>query len=155
MQGHQHATLERLRAHRIVLALQDTTSLNYSTHRATQGLAPISTRGHRTVGLLSHSTLAVTPTGQALGLIHHRCQARSEGGSAKERHQKPVEQKESVKWLQSLKACQPLAPQCPQTLLLCAGAGERSANSGRNEVVSDIKPIPPRYLGGKGVRTDS
>ena len=118
LQGHQHATLEGLRAHRIVLALQDTTSLNYSTHRATQGLGPISTRGHRTVGLLAHSTLAVTPTGQALGLIHHRCQARSEVGSAKERHQKPVEQKESGKWLQSLNACQQLAPQCPQTLLV-------------------------------------
>src|SRR6266446_3515652 len=108
VQGHQHATLERLRAHRIVLALQDTTSLNYSTHRATQGLGPIGTRGHRTVGLLAHSTLAVTPSGQALGLIHHRCHARSEVGSAKERHQKPVEQKESVKWLQSLNACQQL-----------------------------------------------
>src|SRR5260370_26376867 len=75
-------------------------------------------RGPPTVGPLAPPTLAGTPTGHALGLIHHRCHARSEVGSAKERHQKPVEQKESGKWLQSLNACQQLAPQCPQTLLV-------------------------------------
>jgi hypothetical protein len=118
LQGHYQASLARLRRQPIVLALQDTSSLNYSAHRATQGLGPISTRTHRNVGLLSHSTLAVTPSGQALGLIHHRCFARSEMGSAKDRHQKPVEQKESVKWLDSLRACQQLAPQCPKAILV-------------------------------------
>jgi len=119
LQGHQHATRERVGAHAIVLALQDTSSLNYSTHPATQGLGPIGTRGQRSIGLLSHSTLAVTPSGQALGVIHHQCHARSaEVGSAKSRHQKPVQQKESVKWLDSLRACQQLAPHCPQTLLV-------------------------------------
>ena len=118
LQGHHQATLERVRANPIVLAVQDTTSLNYSTHPATQGLGPIGTRTQRSIGLLAHSTLAVSPNGQSLGLIHHQCHARSEVGSAKKRHQKSVQQKESVKWLDSLRACQQLAPHCPQTMMV-------------------------------------
>ena len=118
LQGHYQRTLQRIRAHPVVLALQDTSSLNYSTHPATQGLGAIGTRGQRSIGLLAHSTLAVTPSGQALGLIHHHCHARKEMGSAKQRHQKSLEQKESHKWLDSLTACQHLAAHCPQSLLV-------------------------------------
>jgi len=118
LEGHYQGTIQRIRAHAIVLALQDTSSLNYSTHRATQGLGPISTRRHGNVGLLCHSTLAVSPSGQPLGLIDHRCHARAEIGSAKKRHQKPIEQKESLKWVDSFKACQQVAAQCPKTMFI-------------------------------------
>jgi hypothetical protein len=39
-------------------------------------------------------------------------------GSAKKRHAKPIAEKETQKWLNSLEACQQLAPQCPGTLLV-------------------------------------
>ena len=40
-QAHHQATLARVRAEPLVLAIQDTTALNYSTHSHTQGLGPL------------------------------------------------------------------------------------------------------------------
>jgi hypothetical protein len=118
--AHQQATFQRLRHHPVVLALQDTSTLNYSTHPKTQGLGPIGTRRQNIIGLLLHSTLAVTPGGLPLGLLHTAVAARDPqaAGSARQRHAKPIAQKESRKWLDSLSACQQLAPQCPATLLV-------------------------------------
>lgn len=62
--GHIQATYSRLRAVPVVLAVQDTTSFNWTHPPATQGLGPITEKGR---GLLSHGTLAVTPE-FALGL---------------------------------------------------------------------------------------
>lgn len=118
--AHHQSTLERLRQHSVVLALQDTSTLNYSTHPQTEGLGPIGTRRQKIIGLLLHSTLAVTPSGLPLGLLHTAVQARDPKavGSAQQRHSKPIAEKESHKWLDSLSACQQVAPQCPETLLV-------------------------------------
>lgn len=118
--AHHQATLERLRHQSVVLALQDTSTLNYSTHPQTKGLGPIGTRRQKIIGLLLHSTLAVTPSGLPLGMLHTAVRARDPkaAGCAKQRHTKPIAQKESQKWLDSLSACQQVAPQCPETLLV-------------------------------------
>lgn len=118
--AHHQSTLERVGLAPIVLALQDTSSLNYSTHPQTEGLGPIGTRRQKIIGLLLHSTLAVTPSGQPLGMLHTAVRARDPkaAGSAQGRHAKPTAEKESQKWLDSLSACQQLAPQCPHTLLV-------------------------------------
>lgn len=39
--AHTEATVERIKQHQVVLAPQDTTTLNYSTHPMTEGLGPI------------------------------------------------------------------------------------------------------------------
>jgi len=118
--AHHQSTLERVSVAPIVLALQDTSSLNYSTHPQTEGLGPIGTRRQKIIGLLLHSTLAVTPSGQPLGMLHTAVRARDPkaAGCAQQRHAKPTAEKESQKWLDSLSACQQLAPQCPHTLLV-------------------------------------
>ncbi len=121
LQGHVQATLSRVRTHRIVLCAQDTTALNYSTHPQTQGLGPIGNNRDKTLGLLLHSTLALTPTGQPLGLLHAQAWARSRrhfGRSSHQRNRTPRAQKESQKWMDSFTACQVLAADCPQTTLV-------------------------------------
>ena len=119
-EAHQEATLQRVSQFPIVLALQDTSSLNYSTHPETKGLGPIGTRRQKIIGLLLHSTLAVTPSGQPLGLLHTAVRARDPkaAGAARQRHRKPTAEKETQKWLDSLSACQAVAAQCPQTLVV-------------------------------------
>jgi hypothetical protein len=119
-EAHHQSTLERVRLTPIVLALQDTSTLNYTTHPQTEGLGPIGTRRQKIIGLLMHSTLAVTPSGQPLGMLHTAVRARDPKavGSAQQRHTKSTAEKESQKWLDSLTACQQLAPQCPNTLLV-------------------------------------
>jgi hypothetical protein len=119
--AHVQATLQRVGAQRIVLCAQDTTTLNYSTHPNTQGLGPISNNRDKTIGLFLHSTLALTPSGQPLGLLHAQTWARSRrhfGRSSHQRNRTPRAQKESQKWLESFTACQALAPQCPDTTLV-------------------------------------
>jgi len=117
-QAHPQATLHRVRAHPLVLAVQDTTTLNYSTHPKTQGLGPLGSHSPKTIGLLLHSTLAITPTGQPLGFRHNAVRVRRGRGLSATRHQRKLAQKESYKWVESLTACQALAPQCPQTRLV-------------------------------------
>lgn len=118
--AHPQATLERVRPPAIVLALQDISTLNYSTHPQTQGLGPIGSHRAKTIGLLPHSTLAVTPNGQPLGLLHTAARARDPkaAGSAQKRHAKPIAEKESQKWLDRLSACQQVAPACAHTTLV-------------------------------------
>lgn len=65
--SHGDATWERVAALPVVLAVQDTTELDFSSHRATAGLGPLRVPSNQ--GLLVHSTLAVTPEGLPLGLL--------------------------------------------------------------------------------------
>jgi hypothetical protein len=121
--AHTEAALGRMRAHAVVLALQDTTTLNYSAHPQTQGLGPISNNRDKTVGLLLHSTLAVTVSGEPLGLLSAVARVRDPrqfGSSrrAQRRNGKPIAQKESRRWLESLSICQTLALACPHTTIL-------------------------------------
>jgi hypothetical protein len=121
LEAHLQATVQRMQAHRLVLCAQDTTTLNYSTHPRTRGLGPIGNNRDKTLGLLLHSTLALTPTGQPLGLLQAHSWARSTrtfGRSANARNRTAREQKESQKWLDSFSACQALAARCPQTTLV-------------------------------------
>ncbi len=117
-QAHHEATLERVLSHPVVLAVQDTTMLNYSSHPKTQGLGPLGSHPTKLIGLLVHSTLAITPAGQPLGFLHNAVRARQGHGLAARRHQRKLAQKESHKWIESLKACQSLAPRCPKTRLV-------------------------------------
>ena len=64
-----HQTLAAARRHPVVLWIEDTTELDYTTHVQTTGLGPIGNGQGR--GFLLHSTLAVLPDDQTvLGLAH-------------------------------------------------------------------------------------
>lgn len=117
-QAHRQAMLERVRAYPVVLAVQDTTALNYSTHPKTQGLGPLGSPSAKIIGFFLHSTLALTPTGQALGFLHSAVRVRPGQKVSVHRHQRKLADKESYKWVESLTACQALAPACPQTQLV-------------------------------------
>jgi len=114
---HHQATLQRVCLHPIILAVQDTTTLNYSTHPCTQGLGPIC-HTRKALGLLLHSTLAVTPAGQPLGFLHNAVRARDRRARVRSRERRKLADKESYKWIESLAACQAVAPLCPDTMLV-------------------------------------
>jgi hypothetical protein len=67
VQSHIDATYHRLDQVPLVLAVQDTTEVDWTSLRATQGLGPL---GHSACrGLFVHSTLALTPDRVPLGLL--------------------------------------------------------------------------------------
>jgi hypothetical protein len=113
--SHVQATLWRAGAVPLVLAVQDTTTLDYSRHPATVGLGPIGDGCGR--GLLVHSTLALTPERLPLGPLAQQTWVRDPAGVGKKHRRKrlPVDRKESRKWLDGLAALSALAGQCPAT----------------------------------------
>lgn len=103
LHGHYEATLGRIDEQPRVLVVQDTTSLNYTAHPSTEGLGPINTRADGASGLKLHDTLALTPEGVPLGLVDIQVWARDPLaiGQAAPRKERPIEEKESQRWLNS------------------------------------------------------
>jgi hypothetical protein len=99
--AHQDATIERSRAHPLLLALQDTTELNFTAHPGTAHLGALAGRGQR--GILVHSVLAVSPAGVPLGLLAQESWRRDpeQAGSRHQRRTKTTSQKESSRWLRA------------------------------------------------------
>ena len=123
---HIEATTKRVAKEKVVLAIQDTTSLNYGTHPATEGLGPINNIATGVAGLVLHGTLAVNTEGTPLGLLAAQCWARdpAEFGKKAKRHKLPIEEKESNKWLVSFKAATATAAACPNTTVVSVGDRE-------------------------------
>jgi hypothetical protein len=73
-----------------------------------------------------HDTMAFTPEGLALGLIDVQCWARDpkEFGKRATRHNRPIEQKESYKWLKSVRAAARVQSTCPHTTVVSVGDRE-------------------------------
>lgn len=105
---HRVRTLDRAAAHEVVLAIGDTAMLDYTDHPLTMGLGPLADLEHH--GLLLHPTLVVTPQRVPLGLIDHFVWTRDEEtfatGEKSELAGRPIEEKESFKWLRSLESAE-------------------------------------------------
>ncbi len=78
---HRQRTIERMRAQRTVLCIQDETLISYSTRTPWEGLEVIGRNQTSAVsqGVRLHATLAVTAAGLPLGLL--RCAYGSQGGA--------------------------------------------------------------------------
>lgn len=98
------ATVKRCQGLSLVLSVQDTSSLDYSTHTDTVGLGPLE-RPERS-GLFAHSALVINPEGGIpIGLISQQVWARDPEvvGKSDKRKELPVEAKESARWLVGLR----------------------------------------------------
>jgi hypothetical protein len=104
-EAHQIRTVERIGQQAIVLAIQDTTDLNFSHHPKTKGLGPIGSQLF-VQGLKVHSVLAVSEDGVPLGLLYQQIWARdvNDFGQAALRRQRRIGEKESKRWLTALVA---------------------------------------------------
>jgi hypothetical protein len=117
LRSHYQATMDRLHQHELVLVATDTTSLNYTTHPSTTGLGPINDK-ESVRGMMVHDTLCFTPEGTPLGLLDVQCWAREGISSKAERDRKPLEDKESFKWIKSYHAPCTIQKQSPATKLV-------------------------------------
>lgn len=123
---HYRATQQRVSHQAVVLAVQDTSSLNYSAHPATENLGPIGSQSEGPVGLLLHSTMAFSLEGTPLGLLDVQCWARDNAafGKRHRRKQRAIEEKESAKWLQSFQAAAQTQCQCRASQVISVGDRE-------------------------------
>jgi Transposase Tn5 dimerisation domain/Transposase DNA-binding len=119
---HRQRTVERLRAYPVVLAVQDTTFLNYTTHAQTTGLGEIGTKAQAQRGLGLHTTLALTPQGLPLGVLTQTFFTRPIGAPPRapnERRQMPIEEKESYQWLAAFQQTIALTPDNVHMITVC------------------------------------
>jgi hypothetical protein len=146
LQSHYEASAARVSEHAVVLAVQDTTSLNYNTQPAIENLGPIGSRADTWLGLMVHDTMAFTPQGLPLGLVDVQCWARDaeEFGKKHRRKSLPIEQKESYKWLKSVQAAARLQARCPHTTVV--SVGDREADIFELFDLARTLPHAPRLL---------
>ena len=156
LQGHYRATNERIRKEKIVLAVQDTTSLNFSSHPMTDGLGPIGSKVEGgPIGLIMHDTMAFTIEGTPLGLIDVQCWSRDpeEFGKKHKRTMLPIEEKESNKWLVSYRKATEVQKACPGVMVVSVGDREADiyelfnlANSEKNNPKLLVRATQDRTL---------
>ncbi|NCS05071.1 MAG: IS4 family transposase [Microcystis aeruginosa G13-11] len=94
------STVERIKEHPIVLAVQDTTSLDFTTQKAKKGMGYLDYK--KSFGLKVHTTLGVSPQGIPLGLINQYVWAREEKnlGIAKQRKKRETDHNRKVNYLE-------------------------------------------------------
>ena len=109
--AHRDATVERMRSETLVVVANDTTNLDFTNHDSVEGLGYLDAKSRR--GLMAHTAVAVSPDGLMMGVLHQDLWARlpEEMGKAKKRAQRPIEEKESRKWLDALDAVQKVVPE--------------------------------------------
>ena len=103
--GHVEETIKRSEGELLVLALEDTTDVNYNSHKAKQGMGQLGgPKG--TKGINIHSVLCVRVDGEPLGLIGQHIWAppvsksKSEGIAIRNL---PIADKESMKWIRLMR----------------------------------------------------
>ena len=111
LEAHARSTAERLTGHESVLAIQDTTSLDFTGHPATNGMGPLEHPAHR--GLMVHSVLMASNQGVPLGIIHQQVWSRDAEvlGKRHSRRHKETKDKESQRWLTALQLTQERIPE--------------------------------------------
>jgi hypothetical protein len=119
---HCQRTVERLKAHPLVLAVQDSSFLNYTAHPQTEGLGEIGKKEQQQRGFGMHTTLALTPDGLPLGLLTQAFFTRPIGAPShtpNELRKLPIEQKESYRWLEAFEQTLALIPASVRAVTVC------------------------------------
>jgi hypothetical protein len=117
LQPHVDTTRRRIAQQDVVLVVQDTTELDLSDHPPKD--ARCLDREDR-FGLYDHTHLAVTPQQLCLGVVGSEQFDREPEslGRAKERERRPIEEKESFRWLCGYRLASDLAGECPDTQIV-------------------------------------
>jgi hypothetical protein len=123
LDSHIQSTTRRMQTVPLVLAVQDTTYLDWTDHPHTTGLGPLAASTHR--GLIAHTTLAITPERVPLGLLQQQVWARDPAVRRQQDHKtRAIDDKESQKWLTSLDALIAARESCPTTVFVSVGDRE-------------------------------
>jgi len=118
------ATIERILEHETVLAIQDTTDDNMNSHKKTEGLGYSS---EHVLGIKIHSCIALTPEGLSLGLLGQSYETREEAKSTltkAEKAARPIEEKESYRWLEMLRDSTGDIPDSVNVITICDREGD-------------------------------
>jgi hypothetical protein len=127
---HRQATLERIRQCEVALLVQDTTELDVTRpSQQVKEAGPLSHNSRR--GSYLHPLIAFNGDGLALGVAWYKhwvreeiSTGRTEAEKRSEARSKPIEEKESYRWLEGVRAALEAANQSPETQCIVIGDSE-------------------------------
>jgi len=120
LEPHYAATRQRLAAQPVALLVQDTTEADVTRpHQQVEGTGPLDGGTRR--GVFVHPLTAFTPDGTPLGTVAMQFWSRAESAPdrAPPSRNRPLEEKESYRWVQGLRAARAVAQELPQTQVVC------------------------------------
>ena len=115
---HFQQTVERMWVHERVFAIQGTTYLDYTAHPATQELGPIGNGSHKCQGVVKHTTFVISASGVPLGWLTDKVWIRDASDKSAYKT-KPLEAKESYKWIEALLQTHTLTPEGVEVITVC------------------------------------
>ncbi len=123
--GHRERTIGRMNECKRVLVVQDTTDLNFSDRLHCNGLGDVGKNQTGTVsqGLKMHSSLAVSDQGLPLGVLGTQIYA-SHYNQTDKGSNRPIEEKESYRWLQTVEDLGDISQRLGQTEVIVVGDRE-------------------------------
>jgi len=127
---HAVQTLQRMAEQSVVLMVQDTTEIDLTRpSQPVRGAGPMDCENRR--GEFFHPLMAFNAEGTPLGIVWHKLWARETIHSdltPKEknalRKKTPIEDKESIRWIEGLRAARKAASECPKTTCVCISDSE-------------------------------
>jgi hypothetical protein len=124
--AHRTATIRRMAEYGgTILTVQDTTGVNYDNHLKTAGIGYIS---DKTLGLNAHTCLAMTADGLVLGVLdqssYNRPEAKDESATHDSKKIRPIEEKESYRWPETLERSTVDIPEQIKVITVCDREGD-------------------------------
>ena len=113
---HRAAIQERVKHHSRVLVIQNTTEIDYTQKKELKGSGPLSTDTRR--GFFAHTQYVVSAQGLPLGVWHSDIYARTldpkRPDKENDRKQRPLEERESYRWVEGYRQACALAEAVPE-----------------------------------------
>lgn len=135
--SHVGKTVTRARTCQTILAIQDTCYFSYTKHKKTTGLGVIcekpgaNVKTLATLGVIMHTSFAVTTEGLPLGILDQKVFARQAMPEELKKKMKrgnnanvAIEDKESFRWLESLKKTHNAVADALQVVTICDREGD-------------------------------
>ena len=118
---HREQTLKRIGAEEVTLVIQDSTYLNFGAGKKGDDLGPIGDSRSKAKGLILHHSLAVSVEGLPLGIVTQKIWARGkyQPQTEDQRWAKPIEEKESIRWLEALRETHQLVSPLTRVVTVC------------------------------------
>jgi hypothetical protein len=125
LHGHRERTIGRMKNYERVLAIQDTTDLDFSERLHCNGLGDVGKNqtGAVSQGLKMHSSLAVSEKGVPLGVLKTQIYA-SHYDETQKAQGRPIEEKETYRWLTIVDDLNEAAEYLRETELIAVGDRE-------------------------------
>jgi len=154
LRSHREAVhLRMVDAGEVILLIQDTSGLNYNTQKKMEGLGLMC---DKTLGINVHSCIAVTASGLALGVldqIYYNHEEEDSNLTKSQKRNRPLEEKESVRWVNTLRDSTANLPEGVKVVTVCDREGDMYELF--NEAVSTGKEFLIRVAHNRNTKEDT